>query len=306
MVQKNSIAEQLIFVVGPTSTGKSDFSIELAKRLNGAVISADSMQIYREMNIGTAKIRPEEYDGIEHYMLDIVDPDQEYSVAQYKEDAEKVIDEVIKGGKKPIITGGTGLYTDSLIFPLSYGNAQKNEDLRKVLKEELDNFGPLFIHEKLKQIDHKTAERLHPNNTRRVIRAIEIALTEGPMSENADSKVPIRNYLMVGLNLERAELYERINQRVDKMFNLGLLREVTELKEKYPFTLQAMQAIGYKEFRPYFDGEINLEEVKELIKKNTRNYAKRQITWFKRYGNIVWFNPVTEKENAFNYIERNL
>jgi tRNA dimethylallyltransferase len=258
------------------------------------------------MDIGTAKIGKDEFRGVKHYMLDIIEPDREFSVAEYKEQAEEAIDEIIKSGKIPVITGGTGLYIDSLIYPFSYGGAEKNEELRAELNLELAEHGAEYIHNKLKEIDPETAGRLHPNNTRRVIRAIEIASSGITMSEKKDIRKPIRDYIMAGLNLERAELYERINQRVDKMFEKGLLDEVTRLKEKYSFDLQSMQAIGYKEFKPYFNSEIDLIEIKELIKKNTRNYAKRQLTWFKHYDNIKWFNPVTEYEKGIEYITGNL
>lgn len=301
MVQKNKI----IIIIGPTGTGKSNFAVDLAKRIDGAVISADSMQIYREMDVGTAKIMPDDYQGIDHYMLDIIDPNQEFSVAEYRILAEEAIDDACSKGRQPIITGGTGLYIDSLLYPMSYGKSERNDMLRAELNRELDLMGAEYIHGKLRQINPEAADRLHPNNTRRVIRAIEIALSNKTQADIKDSREPIRDYLMIGLNIDRKHLYERINQRVERMFTKGLMEEVAALKEKYSMDLQSMQAIGYKEFKEYFEGNINLDGVKELIKQNTRNYSKRQMTWFKRYD-TKWFNPLIEYEEAMSYIKENL
>lgn len=303
MVQTDSI-KKLIFIVGPTACGKSDFAIELAKEIDGEIISADSMQIYKKLNIGTAKISTEEMQGIKHYMLDIIEPENEFSVADYRQLAEDCITQITSRDKISIVAGGTGLYVDSLIYPMTYGETSKNSELREQLNRELELKGAAYIHSKLKELDPETADKLHPNNTRRVIRAIEISLAGVNKSSLDDKRTPIRDYLMIGLNIDREILYSRINQRVDKMFEGGLLSEVECFKNE--LYLQSMQAIGYKEFKEYFTGNIALEGVKELIKKNTRNYAKRQLTWFKRYQDIVWFNPLTQAKEAIDYVKRNI
>lgn len=296
---------KVIIVIGPTASGKSSFSLDLAERINGSIISADSMQIYRGFNIGTAKIMPDEYKGIDHYMIDILNPDQEYSVSLYKEQAMACIDNIKTHNKIPIITGGTGLYINSLIYPMSFGSETKDDELRHSLNEELKEYGAEFIHNKLLQIAPEAASNLHPNNTRRVIRAIELALKDKLIVKDEIS-CPVIDYVMVGLNIDRELLYTRINNRVDEMFRQGLTEEVNSLSDKYSFDIQAMQAIGYKEFKEYFDGSIDIDTLKEKIKKNTRNYAKRQMTWFRRYADIKWFNPLTQYEEGIEYVMRNI
>lgn len=304
MVQKNS---KLIIIAGPTCSGKSGLALDLAKRINGAIISVDSMQIYKEMNIGTAKTLPSEFAGIPYYLTDIVSPSESFSVAEYKLLADKAIDEIISLKKYPIAVGGTGLYINSLIYPMSFGKSEKNEELRNKLNLELSEYGAEFIHNKLRALDPVSAERLHKNDTRRVIRAIEIAQDgKNTMTENKDEMSPIRDYIMIGLDIPREILYMKINERVEIMFNNGLLGEVEALRNKYSFDYQAMQAIGYKEFINYFEGKSDINSVKELIKKNTRNYAKRQMTWLRKYDKIKWFNPLKDYDNAIEYIMRNI
>jgi tRNA dimethylallyltransferase len=305
MVQKNNI-NKLIIICGPTCTGKSDLAAKAAYKLGGAVISADSMQIYRRMDIGTAKIRPEDYPGIAHYMLDIVEPQENFSVAEYKLQAEEIIDKLQVEGKSAIVAGGTGLYINSLIYPLSFGDKDGDSKLRDKLNAELSLKGALFLHDKLRGIDPESADRIHPNNTRRVIRALEIAESGSNMSARKDNLEPIRDFMMVGLQMPREKLYGLINTRVDGMFNQGLIEEVERLKMECSFDCQSMQAIGYKEFKGYFEGTADIDSVKDKIKQNTRNYAKRQMTWFKRYNNIRWFDALSEREEALRYIEDNI
>jgi tRNA dimethylallyltransferase len=301
MVQEKGM--KLIIITGPTSSGKSALAIELALIINGAVISADSMQIYKGMDIGTAKVNANEMRGVKHYLIDIVNPDEEFTVSDYRKFAGKAEREIINSGKIPIICGGTGLYLDSLIYNMSYGNADKNTALRESLSREFSEKGAEYVHNKLQELDPESALILHPNNKRRVIRAIEIAMSGTPKSEYKDL-TDTRDYLMIGLNLHREQLYERINLRVEKMFREGLIDEVGALKDKYSWDLQSMQAIGYKEFRGYFDDGASLEDIKELIKKNTRNYAKRQLTWLKKYD-INWFNPLNADE-AIEFVKGNI
>lgn len=282
--------KKLLIIVGPTASGKSSFAIECAIMLDTEVISADSMQIYKGMDVGTAKVTEVEMQGVTHKMLDVVAPTAEFSVAEYKEKATVYIEDCFSRGKTPIICGGTGLYVDAIIYPMNFSDANKNPKLRAELLEELSAFGAEYMYEKLKKLDKSAAEKIHPNDTKRLIRAIEINLTTGNRVETQTVK-PIYDYLMIGFSPKnREDLYNRINARVDKMFSDGLESEVNGLLNNgLTFEAQSMQAIGYKEFRAYFDGLINRDELIAQIKQHTRNYAKRQITWFKKYTDINWF-----------------
>lgn len=280
---------KLLFVVGPTGSGKSDFAIKCAKLLNTEIISCDSMQIYRNMNIGTAKITKEEMQGITHHMIDVVDCNKEFSVAEYRDMALPIINNLLKNDKVPIICGGTGLYVDSILYPLNFSDTNKNAELRQQLISELNEKGSAYMHDKLKKLDSVSAEKIHENDTKRVIRALEINLTKGNRVENQLQK-PIYDYLMIQFSPKNRELlYEKINNRVDKMFDCGLIEEVDNLLKNnlVTFSNQSMQAIGYKEFKAYINKEIDKETLKNLIKQHTRNYAKRQLTWFRKYNDIV-------------------
>jgi tRNA dimethylallyltransferase len=284
--------KKLLFIVGPTASGKTAFAIEAAKLLNSEVISADSMQIYRKLNVGTAKATVREMQGVVHRMLDIVEPSKEFSVAEYRAQVESHIGRLVAENKTPVICGGTGLYVNSIIYPLNFSNAVKDDALRAELMCELTAKGAAYMHEKLKKLDAASAEKIHENDVKRVIRALEINLKSGKRVETEIQKPEI-DYLMIGFNPSpRAVLYDRINARVDKMFDDGLIAEVTGLLQDgtVNFRSQSFQAIGYKEFEPYFSGRADLNSVKEAIKKDTRNYAKRQLTWFRRYENIKWFD----------------
>lgn len=305
---------QPIYVVGPTASGKSALALKLAKEFDGVIISADSMQIYKGLDIGTAKESEEERREVPHKMLDVVNFDQEFSVAEYAEMAKAEIENALNSGKLPIIVGGTGLYFEALIYPMSFANTVKNPELRDELSQELEEKGAKYLHDKLASLDSKTAERLHENDTKRVIRALEIILTTGKtLDENKDmQETPERpNVIMIGLTCDRQKLYERINERVDKMFDEGLVNEVYSVGS---FKYQSMQAIGYKEFaevtpKKTENGfEIDKETlavIKDKIKQHSRNYAKRQLTWFRKYDFIKWFD-VFDTAPAIDYIRSKL
>ncbi len=306
-------APNAVFVMGPTASGKSDFAFALALELGGTVISADSMQIYRGLDIGTAKETPERRAAVRHEMIDVADLNEEYSVARYREESTRAALDAIKRGSLPIFAGGTGLYFESLFYPLSFADTPKDEELRARLNEELETYGAEHMLEKLRALDPAAAERLHPNNTRRVIRAIEIALSgEKNMTGSADEK-PVPDVIAVKFEpADRAELYRRIDLRTDKMMDGGLAEEIASLAPD--FTEQSMQAIGYKEFAPYRDrirnGNFRLtqaetEFIRAQIKQHTRNYAKRQLTWFRRYSFAKSFN-IGDFEGAANYVKSRL
>lgn len=295
--------DKILIIAGPTATGKSGMAVKLAKELNGEIVCADSMQIYKYMNIGTAKTSETEQDGIKHYMMDMVDPSSEYSVAQYAEDALPIIYDILYRKKLPIIVGGTGLYIESILYPLSFSSAKTDLKIRIKLQQELNEYGKEYMYERLIRLDKKRAEELNINDTKRVLRALELLETGIVPSEKTDEIKRRFNACLVGLIADREMLYEKINNRVDLMFKSGLNEEIDELMQnnRCNFDSQSMQAIGYKEFKDYYKGAISIDEVKELIKKHTRNYAKRQITWFKKYNDILWVD-VTDKEAAFNKI----
>ena len=288
----------MIVIGGATATGKSELGVKIAKEINGEIISADSMQIYRYMNIGTAKPTLNEMDGINHYMIDILEPYENYSVAEYKNQAFEIINGIKKRGKVPVVVGGTGLYINALLY--DYSPLACDEKLREELKKEYECYGAEYMHEKLCQIDPEGGVKIHFNNIKRVLRAIEVKLLTGKsITEKSDKESMIHAlvYVLSGGN-DRVDLYKKINVRVDKMFENGLENEVSCLikDKKVDFNCQSMQAIGYKEFRPYFEQNIDIEEVKGKIKQHTRNYAKRQITWFKSIDTAIWLGQETTDE----------
>ncbi|HHU49026.1 MAG: tRNA (adenosine(37)-N6)-dimethylallyltransferase MiaA [Caldicoprobacterales bacterium] len=285
----------LIVITGPTASGKTDLAIQTAKRLNGEIISADSMQIYRYMNIGTAKPTIEERQGIPHHMIDIIDPDEEYNVALFQKHANVLIREIAGRGRLPILAGGSGLYVNSIIYPMNFTDAVDDPAYRSNLKKILEENGVIYLHNLLKQVDPDTAFKLHPNDTRRIIRALEVYhLTGKTMKEyrqNYREMEPQYNLLLYGLTMDRQTLYRRINQRVDKMINAGLVREVISLLDRgYGKDLVSMQGLGYKEIVSYLEGLVTLEEAIEILKRDTRRFAKRQLTWFKREDRILWLD----------------
>ncbi|MDI6605149.1 MAG: tRNA (adenosine(37)-N6)-dimethylallyltransferase MiaA [Thermoanaerobacteraceae bacterium] len=286
----------LLIIVGPTATGKTKLSIELAKYYDGEIISSDSMQIYKKMNIGTAKITNEEKLDIPHYMLDIVEPNEEFSVAEYEKMVKPIIKDINERGKLPIIVGGTGLYINSIIYTMNFSECINNPDYRNKMKELSKKNGNEFLHAKLKQIDPETAKKLHPNDVKRIIRALEVyEFTGKPIShyQKESGKKLNKDYnpYMIGLNYrDRNILYEKIDNRIDQMIENNLIEEVVNLlKIGYNKCDTSMQALGYKEIVEYLEGKTTLEEAIEKLKKGTRRYAKRQITWFKSYDFIKWF-----------------
>lgn len=278
---------KIITVVGPTASGKSEYALTLAEKLDGEIISGDSMQIYRGMDIGTAKPTSDEMRGIRHHLIDIAGIEEPFSVSKFVILAEKAIEDIVSRGKTPIIAGGTGLYIDTLVSGISLSETEEDEELREKLYKEASEHGAEALHEKLKAIDEKSAENIHPNNIKRVVRALEIYYTTGTTKSELDeksrreSRYDAKTILLVPK--ERETLYNRIDARVDKMFERGLEEEVKGLAQKgLRDCPTASQAIGYKEFYPYFDGVCGIGAVNEAIKLNTRHYAKRQLTWFLR------------------------
>lgn len=287
--------EPVIVIVGPTASGKTRLSIELAKKINGEIISADSMQIYKHMNIGTAKPDMDEMAGIRHYLIDEIYPDEEFSVARFRELALKYIKKAIENGRHPVITGGTGLYINSLIYNINFSETDIDWELREQLKNVSEEMGNRYLYNKLLEIDPEAAKKIHENDIKRIIRAIEVFKhTNKPISQHqllSRLEPPPYEYLIFGLRMERARLYERIEKRVDIMFERGLVNEVKKLQEMgYERNITAMQGLGYKEIFAYLRGEATFEEAKYIIKRDTRHYAKRQLTWFKRLEKIHWLD----------------
>ena len=282
----------LIILTGPTAVGKTDLSIQLAEAVDAEIVSADSMQIYKYMDIGSAKVTKEEMQGVKHYLVDEIEPDMPFSVSEYKRMAEEYIDEISSRGKNVIVTGGTGLYLNSLIYDMDFGKSDANQELRDKLNKELEENGPAYMYEKLVSLDKDAAERIHPNNTKRVIRAIEVAMSGEKMNDFSKDLRYNKKYrpIIIVLNRDRQALYDRINLRVDIMLKNGLIEEVKGLLDRgYTKDMISMQGIGYKEIIKYFDGEYTLEEAIEIIKRDSRRYAKRQLTWFRRYEDAKWF-----------------
>lgn len=294
----------LIVIVGPTASGKTDLSIKLAKELDAEIISADSMQIYKGMDIATAKPSKEEMQGIAHHLIDFVDVDERFSVAAYIQCAKKAIDDITSRGKRVIVVGGTGLYVNSLIDNIIFDDEEENT-LRKTLTDELNTYGNEYMYNKLYELDPKYAEKLHLNDTGRIIRGIEINLLYGHnMSQHkiiSRSEQSPYHPLIIGINYrDRQKLYDRIDMRVDKMLEMGLVEETRAFYNKLDVNKTAVQAIGYKELFPYIRGELTLKEATDNLKKATRNYAKRQLTWFRKDPRTFWlFADELSKEELF-------
>lgn len=293
---------KLICIGGPTGVGKTALAIELANKFDGEIISCDSIAIYKGLDIGSAKPTKEEQAQAKHYMIDVVEPDKEFSVAEYCEMASKIIDDIASRGRVPIVVGGTGLYMKCLLFDMALGNGEKSDETREKYKLFLKEKGKEELYKYLEKIDPQSAKEIHPNDTKKVIRAIEIFETTGkPKSEYKSEPECNYDYYLIYLNTDRKVLYERIDKRVDKMFELGLENEVKNLNLK-PEN-QSMQAIGYKEFFDYFDGKIDHNQLVELIKQNSRHYAKRQLTWFKKMPNVHEYD-YCDKQNIFEEINK--
>lgn len=275
-------------VVGPTASGKTALGIELAKAFDGEIINGDSMQIYRDMSIGTAKVKTEEMGGVRHHLLDIKNPEEPFSVAEYQQLVRSKIAEISETGKLPIIVGGTGLYVQAVLFDYRFSESQVDEELRSSLYEELEKFGPEHMHERLIALDPEAD--IHPNNTRRVIRALEILLGSEEKVDRSLALKPMYNELIVGIELPRNLLYERIDKRVDSMMAEGLVEEVEALHSRGIRNVQSIQAIGYKEIYAFLDRKIELGQAVEMLKKHSRNYAKRQLTYFRNKLPVYWID----------------
>lgn len=297
--------KKVLVITGPTGSGKTKLAIEIAKRLDGEIVSADSMQIYKEMNIGTAKPDEEEKQNIPHYMMDILNPNERYSVADYKKDAKKAIKEILKKGKTPIIVGGTGLYIDSIIYEIEFAQIETDLAYRKELEEIVENEGLHTLYEKAKQIDSKAMEKISQNDQKRILRVIEIYHQTGKTKTELDiesKKEPEYNYKMFAINMDRDVLYERINKRVDLMIEKGLIEEVKNIYEKYNEFPTSMQALGYKEVVEYLEGKVTKEEMIDKIKMESRRYAKRQLTWFRKNKETVWLDGQNTINNNISII----
>lgn len=290
---------KIVALIGPTAVGKTEISHKLAEKFNFEIVSCDCMQVYKGMDVGTAKPSSEEIKKYHYHMVSIVPPGYHYSAGEYAREANKVIEDVSRRGKTPLVSGGTGLYLDALIYGIS-SMPEADMRFRKELQREAEERGVDILYERLKEVDAKSAQKIHPNDLKRIIRALEVyEITGTPISEIQKKERSNLKYehLMIGLNMERTELYRKIDARVDKMFGEGLVEEVKTLLEKgYNTELSSFQALGYKEVVDYLNGKYSLEETKEKIKKNTRNFAKRQLTYFRKNKDIKWFDTMHEDD----------
>lgn len=292
----------LIILTGPTAVGKTSLSIELAKAVNAEIISADSMQVYKEMNIGTAKIKKEEMRGINHYLLDVLSPEEEFNIVKFQMLAKEAMQAIYAKGKIPLITGGTGFYIQSIVYDINFSENAEDKRIREKLEEEAKKLGVHALHEKLREVDEKAASEIHENNVKKVIRALEYYYqTKKKISDHNElerKKESPYNFAYFVLNQDRTILYERINERIDKMLKEGLVEEAALLRKKgYDKSLVSMQGLGYKEMLDYLDGNTTLEEAIYILKRDTRHFAKRQLTWFRREKEVFWLE---KEENTTN------
>ena len=305
-MQKNKV----IVICGPTASGKTALSIALAKQIHGEIVSCDSMQIYKDMDIGTAKPTLEEMQGIKHYLIGYVSPEERYSVADYKTDAKKAIKEIIEKGKMPIVVGGTGLYLDSLIYEIEYQDIKLDEEYRKKLEEEVEQNGLEVLYERAKQIDEKAIEKISPNDKKRILRILEIYHATGKTKTEQEiesrRKEVEYDYQVYALDWDRQKLYDRINKRVDMMIEQGLIEEVKHILDKYATFPTAMQGLGYKEVVEYLKGSLTREEMIEKIKMETRRYAKRQLTWFRKNKQTIWLDAEDTIQNNIDRILKDI
>ena len=298
--------QPLIILSGPTAVGKTALSIELAKRVNGAIISADSMQVYKYMDVGSAKIMPEEMDGIKHYLIDELEPSDEFNIVVFQQKAKDALKEIYANGQIPIIAGGTGFYIQALLYDIDFDNQDCDTEYREELELIAKTQGNEILHERLKEIDPVSAEKIHANNVKRVIRALEFYhLTGKPISEHNEAehqKESPYNFAYFVLTDDRDNLYKRIDMRVDIMLRNGLVEEVQKLKDRgYHRDMVSMQGLGYKEILDYLDGKCTLEEAIYILKRETRHFAKRQLTWFRRERDVIWLD-----KQKYNYDENEI
>lgn len=292
---KNDKLNKIIVIVGPTASGKSDLALHIARKMNGEIISADSRQIYRGMDIGTAKPTKKEMAMVKHYLVDVKNPDEDYSVAQFKHDAIEAIKKISAVGKLPIIVGGTGLYIDAVVKNLDIPHVKADPRLRVKLEKEIKNHGLNYVFKKLIELDPEAVYIVDSTNPRRVIRALEVALISGkPFTTQRKTGKPLFDFLIIGIKQPPDVLKNRITKRVYQMLSDGLVEEVRTLVKKYGSDTQALDAIGYREMIDHLKGKLTLEEAAALIIKNTRHYAKRQMTWFKRDRQIYWVKNQNE------------
>lgn len=300
--------KKLIILAGPTGVGKTELSIKLAKKIGGEIISADSMQVYRHMDIGSAKIRKEEMQGISHYLIDCLSPFEEFSVRVFQDLAKEALEAIYAKGKTPILVGGTGFYIQALLYDIDFTENEDNTEIRMELERTAKEKGAHFLHEMLREIDSKAAEEIHENNVKRVIRAIEYyRLTNEKISEHNElqrqKESPYDGVFFV-LTDERERLYKNIDKRVDCMLSAGLVEEVKKLKDMGCHrNMVSMQGLGYKEILAYLDGEYDLEQAVYLIKRDTRHFAKRQLTWFRREKDVIWVDKAQFQHDVEKMIE---
>ncbi len=298
--------QKVIVICGPTASGKTGLSIELAKKINGEIVSCDSMQIYKDMTIGTAKPVEEEMQGIKHYLIDCVSPDIRYSVADYKKDAIKAIKEILRNGKVPIVVGGTGLYVESLVYGIEYNEIKVDLKYREELEQIIEKEGLNALYEEARKIDPDAIKKVSENDKKRICRILEIYHSTGKTKTELEIESrrngPEFEYKLFGITMDREKLYERINKRVDIMIQNGLIQEVKTLLDKYKEFPTAMQGLGYKEVVEYLNGNYTEEEMIEKIKMETRRYAKRQLTWFRKYKNIIWIDGLDDIQNNIKII----
>jgi tRNA dimethylallyltransferase len=280
---------RFIVITGPTASGKTKISVEVAKTLCSEIISADSMQIYKGMDIGTAKTTMEEMQGVPHHMIDIVPPDRDYSAAEFQRNAFALIEGLNVKGVVPVVSGGTGLYINSLVYDLNFGKANKNNTLRQKYTQLADDKSTAYLYNILKEKDPKYANIISQNDKKRIIRRLEVIESGGNTEYDFRRYNDNHEFLLIGLRMPREILYKRIEERVDEMIKAGLVAETENIYRKYG-NVNALKAIGYKEIIPYFDGEYGLQEAVRMIKRNTRHYAKRQMTWFNREKRLQWFD----------------
>ncbi len=307
------LKKPLIILTGPTAVGKTKLSIALAKAVNGEIISADSMQVYKHMDIGSAKIKKEEMCGVTHHLIDVLEPDEEFHVVRFQEMAKQAMEEIYAKGKVPILAGGTGFYIQAVVKDIDFSKETEKSPIREELEKLAEEKGCEYLHEKLQQIDPKSAEKIHANNVKRVIRALEyFELTGKPISahnEEESLKQSPYNVAYFVLNDIREKLYERIDARVDAMLQEGLVDEVSLLAEKgYTKDMVSMQGLGYKEILSYLDGSCTLDEAVYILKRDTRHFAKRQLTWFKREKDVIWVNKqefAYQEDKILDYILEN-